>query len=136
MLKRFGPRGTALLLLITIASTAIVVILFSRQLTAVPVTSESAVEGADGEIAVVEAFAVQIRPGVEGIALVDKKHHTICLYQYQAHRPAHEGLVLLSARSFRYDVQLEDYNTAEPHPAEVKQLLQTPPKKDTAPKAR
>ncbi|MCK4628249.1 MAG: hypothetical protein KAT56_04560 [Sedimentisphaerales bacterium] len=134
MLKRFGPGGTTLLLLITIVSTAIVVILFSRQLTAV--SEKPAIEEPDGEIAVVEAFAVQIRPGVEGIALVDKKHHTICLYQYQAHRPAHEGLVLLSARSFRYDVQLEDYNTAEPRPAEVKQLLQAPPQKDTVPKAR
>jgi len=134
MLKRFGPGGTTLLLMITIVSTAIAIILFSRQLTAV--SERPAIDGPDGEIAVVEAFAVQIRPGVEGIALVDKKHHTICLYQYQAHRPAHEGLVLLSARSFRYDVQLEDYNTAEPHPAEVKRLLQTLPRKDTAPKAR
>lgn len=134
MLKRFGPGGTTLLLLITIVSTAIVVILFSRQLTAV--SEKPIIEEPDGEIAFVEAFAVQIRPGVEGIAIVDKKHYTVCLYQYQAHRPAHEGLVLLSARSFRYDVQLEDYNTAEPHPAEVKQLLQAPPPKDTVPKAR
>ena len=134
MLKRFGLGGTTLLLLITIVSTAIVVILFSRQLTAV--SEKPIIEESDGEIAVVDAFAVQIRPGVEGIAIVDKKHHTVCLYQYQAHRPAHEGLVLLSARSFRYDVQLEDYNTAEPHPAEVKQLLQAPPSKDTVPKAR
>ena len=74
-------------------------------------------------LATVEAIPIQLRPGIEGIALIDKENYTICIYQYQTHRPNHESLVLLAARSFRYDVLLEDYNTAEPKPGELKERI-------------
>ena len=74
-------------------------------------------------IAAVEAIAIQLRPGIEGIALIDKENQTICIYQYQTHRPNQESLVLLAARSFRYDVLLEDYNTADPKPGELKERI-------------
>ena len=81
------------------------------------VTSPEPVAPATASIAAVDAIPVQIRPGIEGIALIDKQNYTICIYQYQMHRPDHESLVLLAARSFRYDVLLEDFNTAEPKPS-------------------
>ena len=69
------------------------------------------------------AFPIQFRPGVEGVALIDNENQTICIYQYDLNRPAHERLVLLAARSFRYDRRLTDYNTASPRPHEVRDLI-------------
>ena len=76
------------------------------------------------EPANVELIPVQLSPNNQGFVILDKQNHTMCLYQYQATRPAHERLVLLAARSFRYDTQLEDYNTAEPRPEAVRRLLE------------
>ena len=87
------------------------------------------VQGAD-----VVAFPVEVKPGYEAIALVDKENETLSLYQYDFSRASHERLVLLAARSFRYDRMLEDYNTAQPRPEEIKQLvmrsLMNPPAAD------
>ena len=55
---------------------------------------------------------MEVKPGYEAIALVDKKNETLSLYQYDFSRVSHEWLVLLAARSFRHDRMLEDYNTA------------------------
>jgi hypothetical protein len=69
------------------------------------------------------AFPVEVRPGYEAIALIDKENETLSLYQYDFSRVSHERLVLLAARSFRYDRMLEDYNTAQPRPDEIKQRV-------------
>ncbi len=80
------------------------------------------------------AFPVEVKPGYEAIALVDKENETLSLYQYDFSGASHERLVLLAARSFRYDRMLEDYNTAQPQPEEIKQLvmqsLMNPPAAD------
>ena len=69
------------------------------------------------------AIPLQLAAGREGLALIDRQNRTICLYQYQLHRPAHERFVLVAARSFQYDTLLEDYNNADPHPEKVKQWV-------------
>ena len=69
------------------------------------------------------AFPVQVKPGYEAIAIIDKENQTLSLYQYDISRASHERLVLLAARSFRYDRMLEDYNTAQPRPEEIKRLV-------------
>ncbi|MCF7959059.1 MAG: hypothetical protein K9M57_11485, partial [Phycisphaerae bacterium] len=51
------------------------------------------------------------------------------------HLPAHQHFSLLAARSFKYDVLLEDYNTGEPRPATVKELLSKGSSTDSAPAA-
>ncbi|MBN2212011.1 MAG: hypothetical protein JW709_11505 [Sedimentisphaerales bacterium] len=78
--------------------------------------------GANGDIVVVP---MQMTPSTNGFILVDKLHQTICLYEYRHHASAadRQGLVLVAARSYRHDTQLEDYNTAPPRPDDVKQLL-------------
>ncbi len=80
------------------------------------------------------AFPVEVKPGYQAIALIDKENETLSLYQYDITRAAHERLVLLAARSFRYDRLLEDYNTAQPRPDEIKKRVMlsvmNPPKVD------
>jgi len=122
MARQKNHSVPAALLVITIISTTLAVVMVGRQPAAVARQAGSV--STDGQPADVVAMPIQIQPGVDGIALIDKKNHTMCIYQYQTHRHAHERLVLLAARSFRYDCLLEDYNTAEPRPAAVQQLLE------------
>ena len=121
MLKRTGHAGPAAVFLIIIVLVITAVILLNRPSSA---DSENTIgEVSQTPLAAVEAVPILLRPGVEGLALIDKKNYTICIYQYQMHQSANERLVLLAPRSFRYDVQLEDYNTAEPRPAAIKELV-------------
>ena len=87
----------------------------------------------EGDPEALTAIAIQLQPGVDGIALIDRQNETICIYQIDIGRVAHEKLILLAARSFRYDRQLEDFNTAEPRPETVKKILndKTTPKAET-----
>ncbi len=80
-------------------------------------------EPALGDAADIQAVPLEVRPGYEVLALVDRKNQTLCIYQYDVGRRAHERLVLLAARSFRYDRLLEDYNTADPRPADIRQQV-------------
>jgi len=67
------------------------------------------------------AFIVagQITPDTYGLYLVDTQHATIALYEYQ---PSSRKLRLLAARTYMFDVQLDEYNT-ELSPREVKKLV-------------
>ena len=69
-------------------------------------------------------FAVQARLASDtyGLYLIDVRNQTILLYTYGG--PRGRGLSLLSARSFRHDRQLTDFNTAKPSPEQVRQLLE------------
>lgn len=77
-----------------------------------------------GESSTMEVVPIQLTPNTCGFVLVDKTRQTLCLYEYRHHLPAHERLALVAARSYKYDVELQDYNTAEPRPETVKDLLQ------------
>ena len=84
---------------------------------------------ADNGVGGVAGFDVTVIPirlssTGDGIALIDRTHGTICLYQYQPRNDAHERFVLLAVRSFRYDIQLENYNTADPNPAAIREMLE------------
>ncbi len=74
--------------------------------------------GADG------VFALQARLSgdVYGLYLIDTRNQTILLYKYGGTRG--RGLSLLSARSFRYDRQLLNFNTGKPSPYDVRKLLE------------
>ena len=71
----------------------------------------------------IQAIPVQIKPGFEAIALIDQDQQTLCLYQYQAHKPPHQALTLLAVRSYQWDVLLEDYNNDGPRPGEVRDIV-------------
>ena len=57
-----------------------------------------------------------------GLYLVDHKNKTIAVYKYND-RAKPDRLELRAVRSFKYDVQLDAYNTSKPSPAEVHDLV-------------
>ena len=63
----------------------------------------------------------QVMKDSYGLYLVDRKNRTICIYQWL---PATRKLRLMAARTFSYDVQLDDYNADRPTPSEVKRLVE------------
>lgn len=76
--------------------------------------------GSDGEILVVP---IQIERNRYGLAMVDTVGQTLWIYELNIQGPAHNRLRLLAARSWQYDRQLKQYNTAEPKPEQVRTLL-------------
>ncbi|MHC4790594.1 MAG: hypothetical protein ACYS8Y_04000 [Planctomycetota bacterium] len=69
-----------------------------------------------------------------GLAIVDTIGETLWIYEISTRGPAHNRLKLLAARSWQYDKLLQQYNTAEPKPEQVKLLLEKlsqPQKKQT-----
>ena len=67
------------------------------------------------------AVAGEVAPNTRGIYLVDLENGTICVYQYvmQTRR-----LRFVAARTFVYDVKLDDYNNEDPVPRDVKKLVE------------
>lgn len=78
-----------------------------------PVTSA----GARG----VFAFTGQLTKSTFGVYLVDVDAMTMWTYEYE---PARRCLRLASARTWRYDRYLEDYNTCNLPPAEVEKMIE------------
>jgi len=59
-----------------------------------------------------------------GLAMVDTIGQTMWVYEFNNRGPVHNRLRLLAARNWRYDRLLQQYNTAEPKPEQVKMLLE------------
>ena len=68
---------------------------------------------------------IQLERDMYGIAMVDKLNQTIWVYELNSRVPAYNRLRLLAARSWRYDRLLQQYNTAEPKPEQVRIILET-----------
>ena len=77
--------------------------------------------GTEGGILVIP---VQIERDSYGLAMVDTVSQTLWIYEINSRGPAHSRLRLLAARSWRYDRLLQQYNTSEPKPEQVKMLLE------------
>ena len=86
-----------------------------------PSTSLALPDG--GAVSANGLFAVQARLSEEvyGLYLIDTENQTLLLYSYGG--PFSRGLRLLSARSFRYDRQLVDFNAGKPSPDEIEKLI-------------
>jgi hypothetical protein len=69
----------------------------------------------------VKVVAGQISDKTYGLYLVDYEKSTICVYQFL---PNSHKLRLMAARTYRYDVQLDEFNTHDPLPREVRDLVQ------------
>ena len=87
-------------------------------------------EGTLGSQAVM-AVPAQLASDVYGLYLIDLENQTILLYSYGG--PWAEGLRLLSARSFKYDRKLLDFNAGKPSPQDVRQLLEAALKTSSSP---
>jgi len=68
---------------------------------------------------------IQLDRDSYGLAMVDTLGQTMCIYEINNRGPAHSRLKLLAARSWKYDRLLQQYNTAEPKPEQVRILLET-----------
>ncbi len=108
-------------------ATCLIISIFTPATTlAVPKFGQPGAEG---------IFAIQARLSSDsyGLYLVDTRNQTILLYRYGG--PRAKGLSLLSARSFRYDRQLRDFNTGKPSPQDVRKLIEPASKPHPGPKA-
>lgn len=63
----------------------------------------------------------QITKDSYGLYLVDMKRQSLCVFQWL---PGTRKLRLMAARTFKYDVQLDEYNADKPTPREVKRLVE------------
>jgi hypothetical protein len=115
-------RQTDKLLLFGILAVATIYIwaLGSRMKT--PGIAEATLqEISEGDVLVVP---IQIDRDNYGIAMVDTSRQSLWIYELNRRAAAHNRLRLLAARSWKYDKLLEDYNTAEPKPKQIKELLE------------
>ena len=60
-----------------------------------------------------------------GFVMIDTIGQTLWAYEINSRGPAHTRLNLIAARSWKYDRLLQQYNTAEPKPQQVKLLLES-----------
>jgi len=102
---------------ITLFSVAMMIVMFGQRQFA----SGDASTKASNNIIVTP---MQLRNGMEVLCLVDPDNQTLSVYQYKLTGPEHERLALLASRSYKYDVMLEDFNTAAPNPKQVKEILE------------
>ena len=63
----------------------------------------------------------QITKDSYGLYLVDMKKQSLCVYQWL---PSTRKLRLMAARTFKFDVQLDEYNADKPTPSDVKRLVE------------
>lgn len=82
-----------------------------------PVQAQAGLDVPAGNVVAVPG---QITRDSYGLFLIDPGKGTICVYQYQA---ATRKLQLLASRTYRFDVQLDDWNTLPP-PREIQDLVQ------------
>jgi hypothetical protein len=75
----------------------------------------------NGQILVIP---IQLDRSSYGLAMVDTVGQTLWVYQLNSTGPVYNRLQLLAARSWRYDRLLQQYNTADPKPQQVKMLLE------------
>ena len=66
---------------------------------------------------------VQVGRDSYGVAMVDKAGKTLWVYEFNSRGQAHNRMRLLAARSWEYDRLLRDYNSAEPKPEQVRDIL-------------
>jgi len=63
----------------------------------------------------------QITKDSYGLYLVDTKRQALCIYQWL---PGTRKLRLMAARTYKFDVQLDEYNADKPLPCQVKRLVE------------
>jgi hypothetical protein len=115
--QKLADKGFTFLLGITLLSLTMVIVMFCNK--------QQAVGDTRGHKALpMIVTPVLLRSGMEAICLIDQENKTLAMYQYILTKPMQERLVLLAARSYKYDLMLDNFNTAEPHPDEVKTIIE------------
>jgi hypothetical protein len=131
---RRNPVATALYVNAALVA-ALIVVLLARSDT--PSLLPQALAQNQGNIA--GGAGIYIMPGqfsssAWGCYVMDVDRQTLCLYQYM---PGDKNLRLVAARNFRYDRQLETYNT-DPDPQFIRELVEkqaNPPRRNNTEQA-
>ena len=71
----------------------------------------------------VQVVPIGTMPEGPVFVLLSETEKTLCVYQMNSARHGDGQLVLLAARSWEYDMQLKQYNTASPLPSDVKAMV-------------
>jgi hypothetical protein len=77
-----------------------------------------------GQNSAISAIPVQLGRDSYGLAMIDDQTQTLWVYEFNTRGQTFERLRLIAARSFAYDRQLTEWNTAPPTPAQVKQIVE------------
>ena len=72
----------------------------------------------------IRVVPIQIGRDSYGLAMIDVERETLWIYEINPRGTIHNRLKLLAARSWKYDRFLQDYNTSEPRPEQVRLLLE------------
>ena len=72
----------------------------------------------------VTAVPVQLGRESYGLAMIDPKSESIWIYEVNMKGAPHSRLKLVAARSWHYDKMLEEYNSGEPKPQDVKNIIE------------
>ncbi len=108
-------------LLPALISLGALCLIFIGSRFSLPVNAQAQLQAGPQEGIVV--VPVQIDRDSYGLAMVDTIGQTMWIYELNNRGPAHSRLRLVAARSWRYDKMLQQYNTAEPKPEQIKELL-------------
>ena len=76
---------------------------------------------ASGKSSGIYAVAGQITSDSYGIYLIDSDNATMAVYQWL---PSVRRLRLMAARNFEFDLQLDEFNSDDPTPREIKKLVE------------
>lgn len=77
----------------------------------------------NGRADAIMVVPVQVGRDAYGLAMVDTIGKTLWVYEINARAPKNR-LRLLAARDWQYDQLLAEYNTGEPRPQQVRELLE------------
>ncbi len=110
-----GPAAQwAIVVLLSVIATCLIMeIGFGTSAATAQVTSVGG-----GDVLVVGG---QITKDSYGLYLVDTRKQALAVYQWL---PGSRKLRLMAARTFKFDVQLDEYNADKPTPSEVKLLVE------------
>ena len=67
---------------------------------------------------------IQLERDLYGLAMIDTSTQNLWIYEINSRGPAYNRLKLSAARSWKYDKFLQQYNTAEPKPEQVRMILE------------
>jgi hypothetical protein len=67
---------------------------------------------------------IQLEKDLPGLVMIDTVGQTLWIYEINTLASTHNKLRLLAARSWQYDRLLQRYNTADPAPEQVRELLE------------
>jgi hypothetical protein len=72
----------------------------------------------------VSLVPIQLGRDSYGLAMVDPRSESIWIYEINNKGAAHSRLKLFAARNWHYDKMLEEFNSAQPRPQEVKSMIE------------